>query len=423
MRHLVDRRVWAERIAAGKMYRVYRHRDFRLLWIGAFFSFMGSMVQSVAQGYIVYDITRDEGKLALVMFAAMAPVSVFGPAAGSLVDTLNKRVLLVVAQSVMAAGALFVAAAIHFAFLEYWHILAVAFVGGCAGALEMPTRQSIVSKVVPTEDLGAAIPLNALTFNLSRMLGPAIGGVILARYGAQTSYLINGISFFALVFTVLAIRADLRPTRREPQPIWDLLVEGFLYTFRERRLKTLFILEATVSTCALFYIAILPAIARDLYGLGRQGLGNMYSMVGIGSVIALLIVTNLSDRPVRGLLVKSSMTLIGVSLILLGFAPNATVAFAVVVLLGMGAVVQFNTTNTLFQLIAPDHLRGRVLSMHIWALAGLGPFGMLGFGYLAREIGIPVSLMIGGSLVLAMAAWGWIRREPLEVEPAPRAEG
>lgn len=398
---------------AGKLARVYRHRDFRLLWFGAFLSFIGSWVQTVAQGYLVFQMTGDYGKLAAVSFFGMLPVAVFGPFAGSLVDVLNKRMLLVASQAIYAVGALFLAVATYAGFVEYWHIVAVAFILGCVSTIEMPTRQSIVSQVVPAEDLPAAIPINALTFNLARLVGPAIGGVLLGSFGPAACYLLNGISFAALILAGLAIQADLRASAREVQPMLDLVLEGVRYTFRDPALRTLFILEAIVSAAALNYLPMLPAIAEDILKLGPQGLGLAYLTVGIGSVSALLIVMTLSDRPYHTHLIRGAMTLFGVCLILLSFTDRPALAFPLFAVMGLCAVVHFNTTNTLFQILSPARLRGRVLAMHIWALSGVGPFGVLAFGYVAKAIGLPQSLGGVGILTLLGAAYGWLAHKSL----------
>jgi MFS family permease len=397
----------------------FRHRDFRLLWIGAFASFTGSWIQNVAQGWLVWDLTQDEARLAFISFCAMAPVSIFGPFAGTLADTFNKRKVLILAQATFAAGALFLMIAVAGGFVQYWHIVMVAIVIGIAGAIEMPTRQSVVSRVVPPEDIPAAIPLNALTFNGARVIGPAIGGVLLAVFGVAVCYGINGLSYLALILAVIAIRADLRPIEREPQPIQDLIFEGMLYTMRDVRLKTLLFLEAAVSVFGMFYLILMPAIAREMLGLGQKGLGIAMSTIGIGAIIGIIAVTKLSGKPVKARLVLSSMTCIGIALFALGFVRTPILAFPLLALVGACAIMQFNTTNTLFQLISPDHLKGRVLSMHIWAISGLGPFGFLLFGWIAREASIPIALHTGGACIMIGALWGWAKRARLKDVDVP----
>lgn len=394
--------------------RAFRHRDFRLLWFGAFLSFSGSWIQTTAQGWLVYEMTKSETMLGLVVFCNQIPVSFLGPFMGTLADTLNKRFVLVACQLTFSMGSLFLAAAIYWDFIRYEHILAVATIGGLAGAIEMPTRQSIVSKVVPPEDIASAVPLNALTFNLARVFGPALGMYVYAQLGPQLCYLINGLSFFFLISAVLALKADLRAVHREVQPIIDLVMEGVLYTWRDPRLRTLFLLEGAVSAFGLFYLALMPAIGVEILGLTKEGFGMAMTAVGVGTICSLLLVANLSHRPIKGTIVRLSMTVFGVALALLGFATSPWIAFPLLATVGFCAVAQFNTTNTLFQLLSPERLRGRVLAMHVWALSGLGPLGTLLFAWLANVTDIHIALQVGGGLVVLAAIWGWMQRQALE---------
>lgn len=389
--------------------RAFRHRDFRLLWTGAFLSFMGSWIQNVAQGWLVYKLTGQESMLALVTFFQSVPVSVLGPAAGAISDMFDKRKVLIFCQLIYAFSALFLAAAVNYGFIAYWHILVIALINGLTSTLEMPTRQSIVSRTVPPEDLSSAIPLQAMTFNTARLIGPSIGGLLLAKFGPALCYGVNGFSYLALIFGVLAIRADLKASPREPQPIRDLITEGMYFTWRDRKLRTLFLMEAIVSSFGLFYIAQMPAIAKKTLNLDEQGLGLSYTMIGVGALAGLLTVTIYGDRLGRALIVRVAMTTFAVALLIMSLARTPLLAFPAFILLGCSAIMQFNITNTLFQLIAPDRLRGRVLAMHLWALSGMAPFGTLVLGYVAQVISIPVAFAIAGTVVLGGAVWGWTR--------------
>ncbi len=397
----------------NKLKRVFRHRDFRLLWAGAFLSFCGSWIQTVAQGFLVYQLTGSKFLLALVGTLGMLPVTLFGIFAGSLVDTLNKRTLLIIAQSVYAINALYMASATYFGFIQYWHILVIAVVTGMVSCIEMPTRQSITSRVVPPEDLPIAIPINGLTFNMARPLGSAIGGLLLTAFGPEACYLVNGISFFALIFAVLAIRSDLAATAREPQPIWDLVAEGALYTFRDIRLRTLLILESSVSVFGLFYIVQIPAIAQELLGRGEQ-LGEAYFATGLGSALALVAITMLIDKPIKAIIVRTSVISMGLLLILLSLSRTPWLSYIIFALLGLASVSLFNTCNTLFQTLSPERLRGRVISMHIWALSGAAPIGIFASGYLAQRAGLPAALQCGAALVLLVGIYGLVFRKGLE---------
>lgn len=390
--------------------RALRHRDFLILWLGALLSFTGSWIQTVGQQWLVFDLTHDEAKLGLVAFCSSAPVAILGPVAGVFADRYNKRMLLVATQSVFAIGALFLALAITGKYIQYWHVLVVAAIGGIAGCIEMPTRQSTVSRVVPQEDLPSAVPLQAMTFNLARVFGPAIGGLLLLTAGVALCYAVNAVSYAFLILAVLAIRADLRPVPEEPQPIRDLLIEGFQFTLRDSRLRTLFILESIVSTFGLTYLALMAAIAKEMLGLDKSGLAVSMSLIGVGAISALVFMVHRGPVINRGTVVRVAMTVFGLALLGLSFARSGPPAYPLFVLLGFGAILQFNTTNTLFQLIAPDRLRGRVIAMHVWALSGMGPFGTLFFGWLASQTSIPLVLQIGGIVVVLGAIWGWRQR-------------
>lgn len=406
---------WLTRVPA---LRTLRHSDFRWLWIGAFLSFTGSQVQNVAQGYYVYELTGDKSKLAMVMFCLLLPVSVFGPIAGVVADVLNKRTVIVVAMIVNSLGALYLGIAASFGFLQYWHILAVSVVVGFVQTFEAPTRQSIVRLVVPDEEFAMAVPAQALTFNLARVAGPAVGGLLADTFGPSVCFYLNAASFSGLVAAAFMIKADLSPVAREPQPIRDLLTEGMLYTFRNRALKTLFIMESITSLCT-FYISQMPAIAKSMLGLDARGLGYCFTSVGVGAVAGLVSLAAVSQRPIKPFIARTSMIVVAVGLGLLSITRSPWLAFPVLGAIGFGTIVQFNTTNTLFQLMSPPHLRGRVLSMHMWALAGLAPVGILVFGLIAEHVSLPIALASGSALAAIGSLWAIVHRHHVQEPTGP----
>ena len=402
------------RALQNQIARAFRHRDFRLLWSGAFLSFIGSWVMTVAQGYWVFDHTHSAAKLAFITFVRSLPYFFMGPVPGVFVDSFNKKTLLVITQFGLASSSLYLAVATHFHFCQYWQVVICALVVGTTGAFEIPARQSAVGSVVPPEDLGAAIPLNALTFNLARLLGPAIGGIVLAKIGVDACYLTDGLSYFALVFAALAIHADLRAEKRdEKQEIKDLVLEGARYTFMERPLRTLFILELIVSCCGIFYIALIPAIADRMLHLGTN-LGYCYVAMAFGTISSLLVIAATSESGKRALVLRYDMTLMAVGLLLLSFTHTRITAYAVFALLGGCGVAHFNITNTMFQLLSPIALRGRVLSMHVWALSGIGPFGTMFFGWLASQTTLAISLQAGAVCMAFGAIGAWMSKRGLQ---------
>lgn len=416
---------------SGNITRSLRHRDFRLLWLGAFFSFTGSWIQNLAQGWVIFEITHSYSQLGLITFLGMAPISILGPFAGTLADTLDRRKLLIAAQGTFAVCALTVAFSIPRVSdgVLIYMLYTVALINGIVGAFEMPARQSVISKVVPPEDLPAAVPINAMTFNLARVIGPAIGGLVLANFGAYACYLINGFSYAFLILAALAIRADLRAEQREPQPIMDLLFEGMKFTFRDPRLKTLFIMETIVSAFGLVYLSQMAAFAKDVLKLGEHGLGFALTCIGIGAIMGLLFTAAMADSKRKGTIIGSAMFSMAVALILLSFVRGWPV-FILFIVAGASTMMQFNTTNALFQTLSPPRLRGRVIAMHVWALAGMSPFGALLFGWLANVTrsdnpnsvtgGLPLIILLGGCAVMLGAIWGYSVRDRLRnLEPLP----
>jgi len=405
---------WLIRARQSSALRAFQYRDFRLLWIGAFVSFVGTWVRNIAQGWHVYDMTGEVHKLALVSFCSMVPVSVLGLFAGSLTDTRSKRSVLLWCQAFFGLSSTVLAVVTYAGHVQYWHIVAFALANGVVSAFETPARQTTVSRVVPPEDLAAAVPLNAMTFNLARVIGPAIGGILLAAFGPAFCYLLNGISYLALIAGVLAIRSDLSATPSEPQPIQDLLFEGMRYTFRDQRLRMLFVMESTTSMFGLFYLSLMPAIAKDMLGLDEKGLGLAMTFVGIGAITGLLTVSILASRPYKRIILHAAMIGIGCMLLLLSLTRSLWLAAPILAIAGVCGVAQLNTTNALFQLLSPERLRGRVLAMHIWAISGLAPISLLFFGWYARIYSISSTLVVGGGLVLVGGILSVVHRHRLE---------
>lgn len=383
-------------------------------------SFVGSWIQNVAQGWLVYELTHSEGMLGLVTFCGMAPVAFIGPVAGTLADVMNKRLVLIVTQIIFALGALFLAWATIGGWVSISHVLVVATIGGFAGAFEMPARQSMISNVVPREDLAAAVPINAMTFNSARLVGPALGAVLLKAGGPALCYLVNGISFFALIFAVRAISASFKVVKRT-EPIKDLIFEGMIYTFREKRLRILFIMESITSAFGLVYLTQLPAYSKEILGLDSSGYSIAMSFIGVGALSGLFLATAFSGKPDKRPQVIGAMLAMGTGLCLVSFSKSAWLSIPIFAVVGGAAIIQFNTTNSLFQILAPERLRGRVIAMHVWALSGVGPFGMLALSWLADYTkksdaplrGIPLVLMVGGIVIAAGGAWGWSKRAEL----------
>lgn len=359
-------------------------------------------------------MTHDERELGLVSFCQMIPVALIGPFAGSLSDMLDKRRLLIVAQLLFGVTACALAYVTYTGQVTVWHIRACALLFGVIGTFETPTRQTIVSRVVPPEELAQAIPVNAMTFNLARVLGSAIGGIMLNYFGEATCFLANGISYLALIGGALMIKSDLSATALSPQPIKDLLLEGMRYTFRHPRLRVLFVLESILSSCGLIYLPLMPSYVESTLGLKQASLGYAMTFVGIGAMVALVFVSTVAQKPYKIAIVRGTMIVMGLTLAMLGFVKSTVLAFCLFPVLGFCSIAHFNVMNTLFQTLAPDRLRGRVVSMHVWAVGGLAPFASLGAGWIGKHYTVGTAYFMGGSIVLLAGCWSLLAARTLD---------
>ncbi|RYG23342.1 MFS transporter [bacterium] len=408
--------------------RILQYRDFRILWIGAFVSFTGGQISNLAQGYFVFQLTGDEAKLALVPFVWSMPVFLFGLVAGSFADRFDKRRVLILSQLLFGVNSLYMAAATYWHFIQYWQIIAIALINGLIACVEMPTRQSVVSRVVPIEDLSAAVPVNAMTFNVARIVGPGIGGMILNAVGVFGCYLVDGISYLALIGSLRSIRSNLSGLKRVETSIKDLVVEGALYAVRDIRLRTLWLFELATAMFGLSYAALMPAFATDVLARGDKtaapsALTFAGISIGLGAFLGLLVVTQLANSRHKGRIIRVAMAMIAVGLLGLSVTRSPWLAYPLLAMAGAGGIVQLNTTNALFQTLAPERLHGRVLAMHIWALNGLSPFGVLMFGNIARATkgrldlpvvgGVPFAFALGGTLMAVVLFISFFTRKGL----------
>lgn len=397
--------------------RALRHRDFRWLWVGAFLSFTGSAVQNVAQQQVVLDQTGSTLKLSMVAFAMMLPVSLLGPILGVAADMFDKRKLLVACMALSSVGPLALSVSMVTSSIQYWMFLAVAALAGLIQCVEVPTRQSIVRAVVDEKDLAAAIPTQAATFNLARIIGPVVAAGLLRAGSPALCFLANGLSFSALALAAWRIKADLRPVVSRVEPVKDLVKEGFVYTFRQPTLRTLFFLEAATAVFGAFYLSQMSAITKQQLGLGVDGTAAAFTCVGVGALAGLVTTASMSSKPIKTTLVKCAMTGLALCLLALSLAREPMVAYVLFALTGAGTIMHFNVTNTLMQLVSPPNLRGRVISMHMWAISGVAPIGVVLFGWVSERFGIPVSFQIAGACLLLLAVWGWTQGKHL-VEPS-----
>jgi MFS family permease len=405
------------------------HRNFRLFWVGQLVSLVGTWMQTVAQGWLVLVLTNSALALGVAASLQMAPVLVFGLFGGVLADAVPKRGTLIATQVAQMVLALVLALLVFTGAVQVWHVYVLAILLGLVSAVDMPVRQSFVVEMVGRTDVGNAVALNSAAFNASRIVGPAIAGVVIGTVGIATCFLLNGISFIAVIAGLFAMRTvDLRSrppveVERTWHGVVERLAEGLSYV---RNTPPVFLAIAVLGVTATFgmnFNVLVPVLARDVLHGDASAFGFLMAASGIGSLASAALIAY-GQRPTLRLLLTGA-GVFGVALIGLGISRSFPVSLALMVVLGWGVIAIAATTNTIIQLTVPDELRGRVMSVYTTVFAGSTPFGGLFSGVVAAAAGVQVALMVGGAISAVLAAAAATRLPPapeptlVTTRPAP----
>ena len=381
--------------------RALRYRNFRLFIAGQSISLVGNWMQQVAMGWLVYRLTSSAFLLGLVAFGAQGPSFILAPIAGVLADRLNRRRMIMAAQFVMILQASVLTALVLTNSVEFWHVLVLSTVFGCASAFDIPARQSFLLQMIDNrEDLPNAIALNSSIFNAARLVGPAIAGFMIARVGEGVAFLSNAASYIAVLTALMMIRVTARPRPAGVANILSNLREGFSYAYNFAPIRDVLLLVAVVALFGVPYSVLMPVIAvHTLHGDART-LGFLMSATGFGALCGALFLA--ARESVRGLsrVIVTATTLFGVSLIGIAFSRWLLLSCALLVLAGFGMMVQMAASNTFLQTVVPDDKRGRIMSIYTMAFIGVAPFGSLLAGMLADRIGATITIATGGCICL-----------------------
>jgi len=380
-----------------------RHRNFQIFYAGFVVSLLGSWMQRVAQSWLVLDLTDSAFYVGLVDAVGMLPVLFFTLYAGVVADRLPRRGIVLATQSGAMVFAFALAALVYADVVQVWHVLVLASLMGLSNAFDIPARHALMMDLVGREDLGNAIALNSSAFNATRVIGPSVAGVIIGIIGVAACFLLNGISYLAVIWALLVLR--LPPFRRPegPRSPWKHLREGFAYMASDVRSRTMVLHIAVFSIFGVPAFVLMPVMARDVLGRGAAEFGWMMSAVGVGALAGALGIAVLSYRLRRGRLLSFAAVGFGVFDVAFALSRSLPLTMVALVMLGFSMILMTALTNTLLQTIAPDELRGRVVAFYAWAFLGLGPFGALQAGMVAEQFGTPTALAIGGTACLVSA--------------------
>jgi MFS family permease len=378
------------------------HPNFRVYWIGAGLSNVGTWMQMIAQGWLVYQLTGSAFLLGLVSFAGSIPILFFSLFGGVLADRVERRGLMVGTQYGMMVLAFFLAALTFRGIVTVWYIMGIAFANGVVNAFNAPVRQSIVADLVPREDLQNAIALNSLQFQGSRMLGPTLAGVTLAALGPAWCFFINGASFLTVIAALMLLKVPPLPPRPRQSVLLNLQ-EGLRYAWKEPTILALLIVAAVPSLFGQPYQAMLPAVAVGTLHTGATGLGILQSAAGCGAVVGALIIASSTKAKRRGQLQLRMLLMFGVCLELFGL--SRWMAVSAPLLFGIGlASMAYNSLNmTFIQTLVQDDMRGRVMSLLTLMTLGLQPLGALQAGIVGDHIGVPFALLLGGIICVLVS--------------------
>lgn len=385
--------------------RSLKHRNYRLFFFGQAVSVIGTWTQMTALGWLVLRMTNSPVWLGVAAFCGQVPVFCLAPLAGVIADRMDRRRLVTATQILALVQAAVLGVLTLTGIVALWHILVLGLVLGVVNAFDMPARQSLVVQMLETpKDLPNALALNSLLVNVSRIAGPAIGGYVIHLWGEGPCFVVNAVSYLAVIIALLAMR--VRPVTRRPdgRSLLAHLGEGARYAASHAPIRSLLLFVAAVSLLGMPYNVLLPMFARDVLGGGPRIYGLLLDAVGLGAVISVLYVAG--RRTVRGLerIMAATCALFGIALIAFGLSRWLPLSLALLTITGFGAVVQFIGANTLVQTLVDDDKRGRVMSFHTMSFIGMGTFGNLLIGGLAKALGPSAAVMLGGAGCLVAAA-------------------
>jgi MFS family permease len=393
------RRVVAGGISWRKTFAAFRHRNYRLFFGGQLVSVIGTWMQQVAMGWLVYQLSNSAFTLGVVRFLSAIPITLLALVGGAVADRMEKRRVVVVTESVAMVLAFVLTGLVYFGAVQIWQLALLALLEGITDAFDIPTRQSFVVEMVGKEDLMNAIALNSSLFNGARVFGPALAGILIGIVGVAGCFFFNALSYVAIVAAYLAMKLP-SVTRPERKPIWHETLDALRYVAGNRILRAIIVLVTIVSLFGWPYSVLLPVFARDVLHRGASGYGYLMAANGMGALVGALTLASLGDAPNKRRLFYGG--LFGFCGMLIVFALSEVYWLSAASLAGSGffMIIFFATANTSVQTRVPDELRGRVMGIYSLAFLGLTPFGSLIAGAIARAKGATFTVALGAIICI-----------------------
>ncbi len=385
--------------------RSLRHRNYRLFFFGQAVSTVGTWMQITALGWLVFRVTHSPVWLGVTAFCGRIPVLCLAPLAGVIADRFDRRRLVIATQTLALVQAAVLGVLTLAGIVALWHILVLSLLLGTVNAFDMPSRHSLVVQMLDTpQDLPNALALHSLLVNISRIVGPAIAGQIVFLWGEGRCFVLNAVTFLAVIAALAAMR--VRPVARAAahRGLLAHLTEGARYAAGHAPIRSILLLVAAVSLLGMPYSVLLPMFARDVLGGGARTQGLLLGAVGVGAVVSVVYLAG--RRSVHGLgrTMAAACALFGMALITFALSRWLLLSVGLLIMAGFAGVVQFIGANTLVQTLVDDDKRGRVMSFHTMSFMGMGTFGSLLIGGLAKALGPATAVVLGGAGCLVAAA-------------------
>jgi MFS family permease len=393
--------------------RALAHRDYRLFWAGQLVSLVGTWMQTVGQSWLVLELTNSPLRLGLIGTLQYAPMLAFSFVTGALVDRARKRRLILGTQAALMCQAFALSALAWGGHVQYWHVAVLATLYGLAQTLDMPARQAFIADLVGKADIMSAIALNSTVFNGARVIGPAVAGLLVARYGVAVAFFLNGVSFVAVVIALLLVRTEGAPRPRDGSTMLEEIAAGARYASTTPVISLVLGLIFAVSLFVINFNTLVPLIARDVLHEGAHGFGLLMASLGIGAVVGALALTLVGPaRPAVSVLITGALV-VSAATLALAAVRSFWLAAATLLVVGCAQIVFTAGCNTTLQLTAPDRMRGRIMSLYALVFVGASPFGSFFVGSVAEKLGVPAACALGGGgglVLVALLALRWSRR-------------
>ncbi|MFY9743374.1 MAG: MFS transporter [Candidatus Sulfotelmatobacter sp.] len=387
-----------------RVFKAFQYRDFRLMWFGACTSSIGTWMQIVAQGWLIYRLSHSAFLLALDQFLAGIPIFLFSLIGGVVADRVERRKILLGSQYVQMASAGILTILVTMGMVQVWEILCLSFVSGFAQAFGGPAYQALIPTLVERDDMPNAIALNSIQFNVAVMVGPALGGQTLAHLGERWCFGLNALSFLAPIISLSIIKTRFLPAKTT-ESMLKSLKQGIHFARQQNSMEALILLAFCMTALAMPMRTYFPVFVKDIFHRGPETYGNLLALMGLGSILGSLAIASAGNMRRKGLVALASLICLGIGISGFALSKSLPFSFGILVLAGAAMMAVFATVNSLVQLITTNEMRGRVMSVYNFAFRGGMPMGNLVSGWLVPIFTAPVVLGVNGLLLIVLALY------------------